>query len=66
MERSGKMVDLEKDEKKVMTPRPYITLCGGVLLFIGLFCQLIPFCHLLRELGLPVMFHGMVHPVSRI
>mmetsp|Transcript_69340 Transcript_69340/g.164594 ORF Transcript_69340/g.164594 Transcript_69340/m.164594 type:complete len:412 (-) Transcript_69340:155-1390(-) len=59
MERSGKMVQLEQQERKVMTPRPYITLCGGMILFIGLFCQLIPFCHLLRELGLPVMFHGM-------
>jgi hypothetical protein len=64
MERSDKMTQLEKQEKKVMTPRPYITLCGGVLLFIGLFCQLIPFCHLLRELGLPVLFHGMVQSPS--
>jgi hypothetical protein len=58
MEPSAKIEQLGREEMKVMTPRPYITLCGGILLFIGLFCELIPFCHLLRELGLPVAFHG--------
>ena len=54
MERTKKLVELEEEEAKVMAPRPYITICGAVVLFVGLFCQLIPFCHLLSELGLPV------------
>ncbi|EKX51019.1 hypothetical protein GUITHDRAFT_103606 [Guillardia theta CCMP2712] len=58
MERSSKIVDLEKKEMLVMSPRAYITIAGAILLFVGLFFQLIPFCHLLRELGIPVAFHG--------
>ena len=54
MERSSKMVELEEMDARTMAPRPYVTICGAILLFIGLFCQLIPFCHLLSELGLPV------------
>jgi len=52
------MEELEATESKTMAPRAYVTICGAVLLFVGLFCQLIPFCHLLSELGLPVAFHG--------
>mmetsp|Transcript_5522 Transcript_5522/g.8793 ORF Transcript_5522/g.8793 Transcript_5522/m.8793 type:complete len:387 (+) Transcript_5522:85-1245(+) len=59
MERSGRHIELEEKEAKIMAPRPYITLCGSILLFVGLFCQLIPFCHLLRELSLPVESHGL-------
>lgn len=58
MEQTKKLAELEELEAKVMAPRPYITICGAVVLFVGLFCQLIPFCHLLSELGLPVAFHG--------
>jgi len=58
MERANRMVELEKTEDRIMAPRPYVTICGSVLLFVGLFCQLIPFCHLLSEMGLPVAFHG--------
>ena len=59
MERTKKLVELEEEEAKVMAPRPYITICGAVVLFVGLFCQLIPFCHLLSELGLPVSACGV-------
>ena len=58
MERTKAMEELEATESKTMAPRAYVTICGAVLLFVGLFCQLIPFCHLLSELGLPVAFHG--------
>ena len=58
MEKTKAMEELEEAENKMMAPRAYVTICGAVLLFVGLFCQLIPFCHLLSELGLPVAFHG--------
>ena len=58
MERTSQLQELEKQEAHIMAPRAYVTICGAVLLFVGLFCQLIPFCHLLSELGLPVAFHG--------
>jgi hypothetical protein len=63
MEQTKKLAELEELEAKVMAPRPYITICGAVVLFVGLFCQLIPFCHLLSELGLPVSsaWHAAAH-----
>jgi hypothetical protein len=60
MERTKKMIELEEREALAMAPRPYVTICGAVLLFIGLFCQLIPFCHLLSELGRPVVLHALI------
>ena len=58
MERTSRMVELDERDARTMAPRAYVSICGGVLLFVGLFCQLIPFCHVLSELGLPVAFHG--------
>mmetsp|Transcript_43171 Transcript_43171/g.101928 ORF Transcript_43171/g.101928 Transcript_43171/m.101928 type:complete len:388 (-) Transcript_43171:109-1272(-) len=59
MERCSALRELEDKEAQIMAPRPYITLSGAIVLFVGLFCQLIPFCHLLRALGFYVEVHGM-------
>lgn len=43
-----------------LAPRPYLTIGGGILFWIGMMCQFIPFCHIMGLIfpGL-VFFHGL-------
>jgi hypothetical protein len=47
-------------EEEAMTPRPYVTMLGAVLLWLGIILHLLPFCDILALIfpGLQ-FFHGM-------
>eukprot|EP00285_Hemiselmis_virescens_P015422 CAMPEP_0173389666 /NCGR_PEP_ID=MMETSP1356-20130122/12936_1 /TAXON_ID=77927 ORGANISM="Hemiselmis virescens, Strain PCC157" /NCGR_SAMPLE_ID=MMETSP1356 /ASSEMBLY_ACC=CAM_ASM_000847 /LENGTH=408 /DNA_ID=CAMNT_0014346887 /DNA_START=13 /DNA_END=1239 /DNA_ORIENTATION=+ len=51
---------LFKNEEDSLAPRPYLTIGGGILFWIGMLCQFVPFCHILGLIfpGL-VFFHGL-------
>uniref|UniRef100_A0A7S0YRJ6 Uncharacterized protein n=1 Tax=Hemiselmis tepida TaxID=464990 RepID=A0A7S0YRJ6_9CRYP len=52
--------DLFDREEGSLAPRPYLTIGGGILFWIGMLCQFVPFCHILGLIfpGL-VFFHGL-------
>lgn len=52
MERSN-MAPLEEYERKIMAPRPVISLFGVLLIFVALACMFYPLCDILNVLGLP-------------
>lgn len=52
--------ELIAKEEEAMTPRPYVTMLGAVLLWLGILLHLLPFCDILALIfpGLQ-FFHGM-------
>uniref|UniRef100_A0A6T8PCL0 Vitamin K epoxide reductase domain-containing protein n=2 Tax=Hemiselmis andersenii TaxID=464988 RepID=A0A6T8PCL0_HEMAN len=52
--------DLFDREEGSLAPRPYLTIGGGILFWVGMLCQFVPFCHILGLIfpGL-VFFHGL-------
>jgi len=56
----AKIGELESREDGALAPRPYLTIGGSILFWVGMLCQFIPFCNILGLIfpGLD-MFQGL-------
>jgi len=43
----GKMKELNAKEEAMLGPRPYLTMIGAAVLWLGILAQLLPFCNIL-------------------
>ena len=56
----AKMKEMNENEEAMLLPRPYVTMIGSALLWLGILAQLLPFCNVLALIfpGLE-FFRGM-------
>jgi len=56
----SKMQEMCENEESMMLPRPYVTMIGATLFFLGVMAQLLPFCNVL-SMVFPhlAFFHGI-------
>ena len=56
LERGDKYKELEEADDDKLAPRPYLTVVGGILFFVGMFCTWLPLCDVI----------GIIFPGTRL